>query len=72
MGDIVEVTGKFNRSCLEHGGDLDIHAQLISKISSGSKIPHSLNKKQINLILVLSGIIVVVFLLRLITEKFKA
>jgi len=71
-GDIVEITGKFNRSCLEHGGDLDIHAQLINKISSGSKIPHSVNKKQINLILGLSGIIVVVFLFRLITEKFKA
>ena len=71
-GDLVEITGKFNRSCTEHGGDLDIHAQSIAKINSGNKIPHSVNKEEINLILFLSGIITVVFLLRLITKKFKA
>jgi hypothetical protein len=70
-GDLVEITGKFNRSCVEHGGDLDIHAQSLTKISFGSKIPHSINKKQMNLILGLSGIIVVAYLLRLITKKFK-
>jgi len=71
-GDLVEITGKFNRSCIEHGGDLDIHAQSITKISSGNKTPHSVNKKEINLILFLSGIITIVFLLRLIAKKFKA
>jgi hypothetical protein len=70
-GDLVEITGKFNRSCVEHGGDLDIHAQSITKISSGNKTPHSVNKEETNLILFLSGIITVVFLLRLITKKFK-
>lgn len=34
-GDIIEVSGIFNRSCPEHGGDLDIHAQEIKKILSG-------------------------------------
>jgi hypothetical protein len=71
-GDLVEITGKFNRSCVEHGGDLDIHAQSITKISFGNKTPHSVNKKEINLTLFLSGIIAVVFLLRLITKKSKA
>jgi len=71
-GDLVEIRGKFNRSCVEHGGDLDIHAQSITKISSGNKTPHSVNKEEINLILFLSGIITVAFLLRLITKKFKA
>jgi len=71
-GDLVEITGVFHRSCVEHGGDLDIHAQTITKISSGNKTPHSVNKKEINLILFLSGIITVVFLLRLIIKKFKA
>jgi hypothetical protein len=70
-GDLVEITGKFNRSCVEHGGDLDIHAQSLTKISSGSKIPHLINKKQMNLILALSSIIVVVYLSGLITKKFK-
>ncbi len=35
-GDVIEVTGTFNRSCREHGGDLDIHAQEIKKVSSGA------------------------------------
>ena len=30
-GDIIEVIGMFHRSCLEHGGDLDIHASEIKK-----------------------------------------
>ncbi len=34
-GDVIEVTGIFNRSCPEHGGDLDIHAQEIKKVLSG-------------------------------------
>ncbi len=63
-GDLLEIAGKFNRSCLEHGGDLDIHARSINKISSGSKIPHSVNKKQINLILGLFGIFVLAYYLR--------
>jgi hypothetical protein len=71
-GDLVEIMGKFNRSCVEHGGDLDIHAQSITKISSGSKVFHSVNKKEINLMLGLSGVIAAVFLSRLITKKFKA
>jgi hypothetical protein len=70
-GDLVEITGRFNRSCVEHGGDLDIHAQSITKISSGNKIPHSVNKKEINLILWVSGIIAIAYLLRLIREKIK-
>jgi aspartyl/asparaginyl-tRNA synthetase len=70
-GDMVEITGKFNRSCIEHGGDLDIHAQSITKISAGSKITYPLDKKEINLVLGLSGIIAAACLLRLITKKFK-
>lgn len=34
-GDVIEVIGIFNRSCPEHGGDLDIHAQEIKKVLSG-------------------------------------
>lgn len=37
-GDIVEVSGIFHRSCLEHGGDLDIHASEIKKIIPGGPV----------------------------------
>lgn len=26
-GDIIRVTGTFHRACIEHGGDMDIHAE---------------------------------------------
>ena len=34
-GDGVEISGTFHRACLQHGGDLDIHAQGLRKIKSG-------------------------------------
>lgn len=46
-GDIVEVSGTFHRSCLEHGGDLDIHAIKIKKITSGSLNIHPISRKKV-------------------------
>ncbi len=68
-GDSVEIAGKFNQACIEHGGDLDIHAQSINKISSGSKIPHFVNQKEINLTLGLFLILILACLLRLTTRS---
>jgi hypothetical protein len=48
-GDVVEVTGTFHRSCPEHGGDLDIHASEIKKITSGSLISRPVSKKKIRI-----------------------
>lgn len=68
-GDLVEITGKFNRSCLEHGGDLDIHAQSINKISSGSKISQAVNTKAIRFTLGLTCMVLLVFLLKVRQSK---
>ncbi|MCX7926916.1 MAG: DNA-binding protein [Candidatus Omnitrophica bacterium] len=38
IGDRIKVRGVFNRRCLEHGGDLDIHAQQIQVTELGRKI----------------------------------
>ena len=46
-GDIVEVSGTFHRSCLEHGGDLDIHASEIKKITSGNSVIQPASRKKI-------------------------
>jgi len=45
-GDIVEVSGTFHRSCLEHGGDLDIHASEIKKITAGSPVIQPISRKK--------------------------
>lgn len=63
-GDLVEITGKFNRSCVEHGGDLDIHAQSITKISSGNKVSHTINTGAIKFALSLSSMVLLACLLR--------
>jgi hypothetical protein len=48
-GDVVEVTGTFHRSCPEHGGDLDIHASEIKKITSGSLMSHPVGRNKIRI-----------------------
>jgi hypothetical protein len=64
-GDVLEISGKFNRACLLHGGDLDIHADSITKIGTGGKIAHSINTKEIFFALALFMITVLSCLLRL-------
>ena len=46
-GDIVEVLGTFHRSCLEHGGDLDIHASEIKTITPGSLVIRPISRKKV-------------------------
>ncbi len=46
-GDIVEVLGTFHRSCTEHGGDLDIHASEIKKVTQGSSVIQPINRRKI-------------------------
>ncbi len=42
-GDLVEISGIFNRSCKEHGGDLDIHASSLQIIKEGFSINEQLS-----------------------------
>lgn len=68
-GDVVEITGKFNRACPEHGGDLDIHAQTMRKITSGRQNFESLDLNKIKIALMLLGIVLLLLLWDLITRK---
>ncbi len=36
-GDIVSVRGIFNRACIQHGGDTDIHAEKITIVKQGGR-----------------------------------
>jgi hypothetical protein len=63
-GDIIEVVGVFHRACPEHGGDLDIHAQGLRKISPGRELAEKLNTSKKNFALVLLGILCLVLILR--------
>jgi hypothetical protein len=56
-GDRLEITGVFQRGCIQHGGDMDIHAQDIRKISPGRLVKEELDKGKRNLTFILLGIL---------------
>ncbi|MCM8796220.1 MAG: DNA-binding protein [Candidatus Omnitrophica bacterium] len=68
-GDWILVTGIFHRACPEHGGDLDIHAQEIKKISSGGTLKERLNPAKRNLALGLLGVLILVWILRQLRQR---
>ena len=68
-GDNLEVTGIFHRACLEHGGDLDIHAQVLSKLANGRMVNQKLNFDKISLSLVLLGVLFLTWILTLFRHK---
>ncbi len=63
-GDWLEVTGTFSRSCSEHGGDLDIHAQAIRKTGSGRDLVERLNLGKRNMFLALTVVLCLVLILK--------
>lgn len=69
QGDLLEVTGIFYRNCLEHGGDLDIHAQTLRKISSGRVVVHQINLKKLKLIFILFGVLFFIWILTLFRRR---
>lgn len=68
-GDWVEVVGIFSRACLEHGGDLDIHAHTLRKINSGRAVRERLNLDKRNLSLIFLGVLCLVLILRQLSRK---
>ena len=68
-GDWVRIEGKFNRTCAEHGGDLDIHAQSIRKLTPGREMNRRLDVNKRKFIFVLCGIILVIWILKLLKHK---
>ena len=63
-GDIIEAQGIFHRACLEHGGDLDIHADTLMVVKSGQKRVEVFHEGQKKLVLVLIGAVVCLLILR--------
>jgi hypothetical protein len=64
-GDIVQVRGIFNRACVQHGGDLDIHALSLLKIKSGWLKPEKIIPAKRNLLAVLIVILCLILILKI-------
>lgn len=63
-GDLVEISGVFNRACIFHGGDLDIHAYRLTKTSSGNLVSHRINIRGVNFVLCLFIALILACLVR--------
>ncbi|MDD5560847.1 MAG: DNA-binding protein [Candidatus Omnitrophica bacterium] len=68
-GDILEVGGIFHRACLEHGGDMDIHAQALRKLRSGRMFNQQLNPGKKNLSIFLFGALFLIWILTLFRRR---
>ena len=65
IGDKVMVYGTFNRSCPQHGGDLDIHASRIVLIEKGKEVQHPVDiKRALVCVVLLLMVLAVIFLPR--------
>lgn len=63
-GDQLEIIGIFNRACLQHGGDLDIHASKITVIQPGYKTEKPIDPRKLNAICFLAPLALVMMFIR--------
>jgi len=68
-GDILEVEGIFHRACPQHGGDMDIHAQVVKKIQSGQTVSETIDSNKRNIALILLGVLCLVLILQVLKKK---
>jgi len=68
-GDSLEITGIFHRACPEHGGDLDIHAQALRKLTNGRIVTQILNLDKVDFSVVLFGALLLIWILSLFRRK---
>ncbi len=70
VGDIVEITGTFHMVCIEHGGDMDIHADNFTVLTAGRELDRSPDLTLATISIVLVAIsIVFTFLLRYVRKE---
>jgi len=73
VGDTVEVIGTFHMACVEHGGDLDIHADNFTIVAQGREVDRStsLPLAALSVILVAVAIFITFYLWRIRKEREK-
>lgn len=68
-GDIVEVAGVFNRACREHGGDLDIHADVLKVAVPGRSTVEQLDSVKKNTAVIFLGILCIIWISSLLRRR---
>lgn len=70
-GDSIKVTGKLNRACKEHGGDMDFHADKVEILKTGYRTNEVINKNRVEaagILTVISFVLIYVYFTKI---KFK-
>ena len=68
-GDLVKVTGVFNATCREHGGDMDIHASSVEIIRTGHLVSHTMDIHRIKIAIGLFVVASILYGFRRIAER---
>lgn len=71
FGDTISVEGKFNRACLQHGGDLDIHANSLAILEKGYAVKETISIQKIIASLAFLAIVLFLGLLRILRKGIK-
>ncbi len=61
-GDRLEIAGIFNRGCIQHGGDMDIHAQTVRTINPGGPVREEFDTGKRNFTFILLGVLALVLI----------
>ena len=69
VGDLLCVTGTFNRECKIHGGDTDIHAQSVEIIASGYKRQHPEHPRKKKILSVLIGVLACLYIIKIFRKR---
>ena len=58
-GDILKVEGLFHRACPVHGGELDIHADIVNVASVGNAVYERLSSKRVKAAVVFFAVVLI-------------
>jgi hypothetical protein len=70
-GDLLKITGQFNRACIDHGGDLDVHAQKIEILQKGRRRVEYLNIQKVLLAIILGILILILWVVNIFSNRRK-
>ncbi len=68
-GDIIEVSGIFNRACQQHNGDMDIHAHSLRIIEQGRVITQEIDSVKKKQALIFLGVLLLSWISMLLIRK---
>ena len=68
FGDLAEIEGVFHRSCIEHGGDLDIHATSLRLVKKGNEIVEKISPRRLKTAWVFGAMVVLLWISRILAN----